>query len=248
MRIHRTHITADIELEHVGPPLAEGPLPAVFYFALHAQESLGLDSYNQPVAFLSHYPMRIFSLSLPGHDLGVPQNQALRSWATSLAHGDNVIEKFLDRALAALAFLERHEALLPGKVASAGLSRGAFIATHLAARTEMISDVLGFAPLTALSYTEAFKNVPIVPSLDLEHIIPHLIGKKIRYHIGNHDTLVGTERCFHFIHALSQASYAHKIRSPQVELILYPSIGHKGHGTPKEIFHQGALWLTTKLL
>lgn len=251
MHIHTTSLAGDIQLSHVGPSLEDGPLPAVFYFALHAEESLGLAPYNQPVTFLARHPMRIFSLSLPGHDQGIPPNQSLKSWASSLAHNHNIVESFLEKALAALHFLEKKGALLPKKVASSGLSRGAFIATHLAARTEIISHILGFAPLTALSYAESLSEAwdsPILKSLDLDRTIPQIIGKKVRFYIGNHDTLVGTERCFQWIHTLCQASYDQKIRSPQTELILYPSIGHKGHGTPKEIFHQGALWLKTELL
>ncbi len=250
MHLHHTQITADVQLYHIGPALDAGPLPSVFYFSLNAKESLGLDPYNQPALFLAQFPIRVFSLTLPGHEDGKQATQALHHWATSYKHHQDVIDTFLKQALVAIEYLHRHDLLLPGQTAVAGLSRGAFIASHLAARSPLISHILGFAPLTALSFSADFaeiKDSPVIRALDLNTIIPQLVGKTLRFYIGNHDTLVSTAKCFQFVDELSQASYKEKIRSPQVELNVYPSIGHKGHGTPKEIFHSGALWLTKKL-
>jgi hypothetical protein len=38
-----------------------------------------------------------------------------------------------------------------------------------------------------------------------------------------------------------------KTRVAQVELLIYPSIGQMGHGTPPEIFKQGADWIASHL-
>jgi esterase FrsA len=81
----------------------------------------------------------------------------------------------------------------------------------------------------------------------MRHLIDKLIGKNLRFHIGNRDELVGTAACFSFIEQLAEASYQNRIRSPQAELIVYPAIGYLGHGTPKAIFEQGAEWLSQKL-
>jgi len=63
------------------------------------------------------------------------------------------------------------------------------------------------------------------------------------YLIGNYDTRVGTEKCFQTIQELTEASIEAGIRTPPVELIIGPSIGHKGHGTPPERFKAGIDWL-----
>jgi esterase FrsA len=243
-------ITSDIELSFLGPDFEEGPLPAVFYFALSQEESLGQDPYNQPAVFLSQYPMRIFSMTLPAHGPGLPATQALSVWAQEIKRNHDPISEFVEKVLTAVHFLERHEVLIPLKVATMGLSRGAFIATHVAARLPLVSYILGFAPLIDLGFSKDFSEVrhhSLVESLNLVHLIPKLTDRHLRFYIGNHDVLVGTEICFHFIHQLSQVAFEHKIRSPQAELIIGPSIGHKGHGTAKEVFENGAGWLAKKL-
>lgn len=92
-------------------------------------------------------------------------------------------------------------------------------------------------------------KAPLTHFLDfkLKSLIPHLIGKKLRFYIGNHDTRVGTANCFQFIEALAEASFQNRISSSDVELIIGPSIGHQGHGTSKEIFTKGADWMAEKL-
>ncbi len=37
------------------------------------------------------------------------------------------------------------------------------------------------------------------------------------------------------------------LRSPPLEMIMLPSIGHQGHGTAKSTFTEGAIWLAKKL-
>jgi esterase FrsA len=59
---------------------------------------------------------------------------------------------------------------------------------------------------------------------------------------------VGTESCFQFISELSETAYQQKISSSPIELIIGPSMGHKGHGTPPEVFKDGAAWIRRKLV
>lgn len=248
---HKTlKITADVAVSFIGPPLDLGPMPSVFYFALSAEESLDQDPYNQPALFLTHFPVRVFSMTLPGHGPGLPATEALTVWSHDFHHGNDIVTKCIDKIELAFHDLKRKDLFIPEKIGVAGLSRGAFIAAHAAARIPDISTILGFAPLTKLTYAREFhelQNHPLVQSLNLEHLIHPLIGKTLRFYIGNHDTRVGTAHCFDFIHALADASVQKKIRSPKVELIIGPSIGHQGHGTAKEVFRNGAEWMATQL-
>jgi hypothetical protein len=247
---HKTlKITADVSVSYIGPALDLGPMPSVFYFALSAEETLDLDPYNQPAVFLSHYPMRIFSMTLPGHGPGLPAQEALAVWEREIHRSNDIVTKFIDQVEIAIHDLKRKDLLIPGKIGVAGLSRGAFIAAHAAARISDINPILGFAPLTKLTYAREFHDLqhPSSLSLNLEHLIPQLIGRTLRFYIGNHDTRVGTEHCFDFIHNLANASFHKKIRSPKVELMIGPSIGHQGHGTAKEVFHNGAEWMASQL-
>jgi hypothetical protein len=248
--IHTSHLHPSIEIAHIGPDFSSGPLPALFYFALSAQDSLGLDPFNQPVSYLSSLPMRIFSMTLPGHENHLPPTQALYLWANEIAQGHNPIAEFVEKIKVAVEMLLHQGLLIPDLIAVAGLSRGAFIATHAAASIDQFRFILGFAPLTDLSFAKEFQELnqdPLVKALKLEHCIPSLIDRTLRYYIGNHDTRVSTRRCFDFVEKLAQTAFDSMIRSPQIELMISPSIGRDGHGTAKEVFHDGAQWVAEKL-
>jgi len=234
-----------LKTEFLGPPLDTGPLPAIFYFALSAHDSLHLDPYNQPAIYLHNPGLRIFSVSLPAHDT-MPPTEALRFWADEIHHGRDVIHTFVKEVAAYIQQLIDENVIDPKKIGAMGLSRGAFIASHIAALVPEIENILGFAPLTRLESVQEFKHLN-VEKWDLTHLTGKLYNRSVRFYIGNRDIRVGTESCFQFISALSAKAYEHKISSPPVELIIGPSIGHKGHGTSPEIFHQGADWLKKKL-
>ncbi|MCB1084213.1 MAG: hypothetical protein KDK61_07865, partial [Simkania sp.] len=74
----------------VGPRLEEGPLPTLIYFALSAEDSLERDPFNQPVQFLEGLPLRIFSITLPGHENNLPPEDALNVWEERMKKGDPV--------------------------------------------------------------------------------------------------------------------------------------------------------------
>lgn len=240
-----------LQIYHLGPPLSEGPRPSVFYFSLSGEESLSKTPYNHPALFFSGKGIRVFSLTLPGHEGVFPHNHALRSWGESLIAGRNIIDDIIVQCTHALNFLISNEISDPNHLGAAGLSRGAFIATHFAAKDRRIQTILGFAPLTRLETIRDLKimeNRQILDPFSLENLIPQLINKTLRFYIGNHDSLVNTSYCFSFIQALTEYSFSQKHRFPPVELMIYPSIGHKGHGTPPEIFQAGSSWLADKIL
>lgn len=240
----------DLEIAYIGPHLSTGPLPALFYFSLSAKNSLCLDPFNQPVDYLASLPIRIFSLSLPGHEKDLPPTEALNVWAKAFAKGHNPIEEFIHTVKLTVDTLLHQGALIPDKIAVAGLSRGAFIAAHAAAIIPQFRWILGFAPLTNLAITKECAQLshdPLIASLNLQHLTDKLFDRSVRFYIGNLDTRVGTRHCFDFIEKLSQTAFTHQIRSPKTELIITPSIGRDGHGTSKEIFHEGAQWIARHL-
>ncbi len=235
-----------VSLFHTGPALDHGPLPSLFYFALSGEDSLSLDPFNQPVAFLHGKMIRVFSMTLPGHENGLPAAKALSVWADDFSKGVDCIGEFLEQAEKAVSFAIREKFADPSKLAFAGLSRGGMIAAHLAARVPACRFLLAFAPLTKLKNAKEFselKHHPLAESFDLERIAPALCNRHVRLYIGNHDTRVGTKSCFDFAMSLVESAREHKVRVPQIELFISPSIGHMGHGTPPEIFHQGAHWI-----
>lgn len=236
---------------YIGPHVEEGALPTLFYFALSAEETLQLDPYNQLPVFLSDFPVRIFSMNLPAHGAGLSPLDAIHKWALEIALGKDPITPFILEVKQTIEKLHDLGALVPGKLAAGGISRGAFIATHAAAHIPEIRTLLGFAPLSQLTYTKEFSSLkrhPLAQSLNLEPLIPQIADRTTRFYIGNLDKRVGTPLCFDFIEKLCQHAFAEKkIRSPQIELLIKPSIGHLGHGTGKETFLEGGAWLAEQL-
>ncbi len=231
-----------------GPPLSVGPLPALFYFCATAQESLGTDPYNQPVVFLNNEPIRIFSMTLPGHTLGLDNRNAVSHWREEFLKQHNPLEAFLNEATAIIQHLVTQK--VATSIGVAGLSRGAFIATHIAARSSHVGAILGFAPLTDLFCLEEFapmRDNPLVTATTLREVAGLIVGKPLRFYMGNHDQRISTDACYHFIRHLTQLSFQKGKRSPQVELILSPSIGHLGHGTAPKTFSAGAQWIANTL-
>jgi esterase FrsA len=107
--------------------------------------------------------------------------------------------------------------------------------------------MLGFAPLIKMDSTVEFKGLD-VDKWSLMHLTKKLCNRKVRCYIGNHDTRVGTKNTYEFISQLATNADNQNIRSSPIELIIGPSIGHKGHGTLPEVFKSGADWMREQLL
>lgn len=240
---------SDLTIFHRGPSKEAGPLPSLFYFATTGQESLELDPFNQPVTFLESPHTRIFSCHIPGHGELLKNEEALSLWAQEVGKDQNPLSPFIESCMRNLDFLINEGWVEPSFIAVAGLSRGAFVATHLAAHDLRIQHVLGFAPLTQLSTLQEFGSLntnPLVNALNLETLIPKLMHCYTKFYIGNRDTRVGTANCYHFIQQLTEKHYQDGTHTPPVELMIYPSVGHRGHGTPPYIFRDGINWLKKK--
>lgn len=210
-------------------------MPAIFYFALSAEESLTLDPFDQPVKMLAGKKARVFSATLPFHEPPYDHKEAMKHWAAELREGRNFIAPFIHEVHKEIVKGIQEGIIDPKHIAAMGLSRGAFAAAHLSSIEPRIHTLLGFAPLTTL---EGFS---------LESIAETLIGKNVRFYIGNRDERVGTRSCFSFIHHLADLSFHAGHRSPPVELIISPSIGYKGHGTAPHVFQDGVNWIIKKL-
>lgn len=226
-----------------GPEIAAGPLPGIIYFALSGFSTLYIHPYNQPAMILKDAPLRLFSWDLPYHAHDANPKEAIEQWRLEFLKGSSFLDEFLDLSIKNISFLIEQEILIADKVGVMGLSRGAFIATHLASKEDRIRSILGFAPLT-----HPFPEKNEIHPYSLSRLSDALTQKSLRFYIGNHDTLVGTASCFEFINGLVETCVERGVRSPAVEMIIYPSIGQKGHGTPPHIFQEGAIWSKDRLL
>jgi len=251
MEQYTLKIDSRTSLCFIGPPLSAGPCPAVMYFALSAEENLYLDPYNQPALFLSSHPIRVFSITLPGHEDFSKAKNALATWAKEIEEGIDPISNFIDQALNAIAYLIEENIAVPSKIAVMGLSRGAYFALHVGARCPEVKWILGFSPLINFSDIfefDSIKDCTLLQSFQSDKLLDSLINKEIRLYIGNRDTRVGTENSFLFIEKIAMRAFQKKRKEAPAELIIYPSIGYKGHGTGKNTFKEGCLWLKEKLI
>jgi len=243
MKISRLKISDTLTFSFIGPPLEQGPLPTVFYFALSAKDSLETDPYNQPVRFLHSNKCRIFTVTLPGHEEGRKPENAISYWAEKMSEGKDLLTPFFDNVKKGIDYLLKEKLVLEEAFGVMGLSRGAFVASHVAALCPAIRFIVGFAPQTRLSKAKEFQGGPDVSHFDLENLIPKLYNRTIRFYIGNLDTRVGTKNAFDLVSRLAEEAKNHRIRSAPIELIIGPSIGYQGHGTAPHVFEAGTIWI-----
>lgn len=248
--IRKLPSSTSLEIYCSSPNDAPEPLATFFYFALSGRDSLTLDPFNQPVTFLGDAPIRCISFSLPFHGGELSNTEAINKWGSELLKANDFLDPFLSEAHQNIVDLIEAGYVDPDRIAIGGLSRGGFIATHLAAREQRIKTILGFAPLTQLGWMHEWRHqedASLAKSYDLLHLIEKLAGRELRFYIGNRDLRVGTGACYEFIERLADYSYSNGYRSPPVELVITPSVGHKGHGTLPHTFKEGAEWLKSKL-
>ncbi len=231
---------------YTGPDYDKGALPALIYFALSKEESLSLDPYNQPVQFLQGEKIRVFSFTLPFHGPEFDKKDAMLFLAKALQKNADFFYSFLKECSDEINRLIEEKIIDKNHISIAGLSRGVFFAVHLSAINVHINKVLGFAPLTSLEHLDEFHSSFNYKTFDLNSLCDKLIHKHLRFYIGNHDSRVSTEKCFDFTHNLTNKAYEMGVRSPNVELIIGKSVGHKGHGTLPHVFQDGINWLLSK--
>ncbi len=251
MLLKKVPLQTPLPLFYIGRDLAldlEENLPCIIYLALSAEESLSKTPFNQPVNFFLSHSVRVFSVDLPFHGNDLLATEGMKKWADEFSTGNNILASFLNDLETSLKLL--FKAIAPSKIAIMGLSRGGFLASHIAARMPEISSLLCYAPLTQISQCLEFthlKDSSLIQSLNISALTADLYQKKIKVYIGNRDLRVGTDLCYTWLNTLIDEAFLHGIRSPQIELVLKPSIGYLGHGTSKETFEEGALWLAQKL-
>lgn len=240
----------DISFSYLGPDLDMGPLPCVIYFGLSDEESLLQDPYNQSATFLTQFPMRILSFNLPFHGAGYKAIDAMGLWANEMERDDFFLRSFLEKCREAVYTLLQNQILIENKLGVMGLSRGGMIASHLCNLVPEIEFLLAFAPLTDFSVLKEFQHIKEnekVLSWDLENLASTIYNRKIRFYVGNRDVTVSTKKVFNLVSNLVETAFTNKIRSPLIELFITPSIGMNGHGTSKQIFEEGALWMAKQL-
>ena len=113
------HLFDDVIM--VGPK-EKKPIPSIFYFALTGKKSCTLSPINQPVAFLSSQPVRIFSWSLFAHQEDIDPKESMKQWASAIEQKHNFIESFITKSKSNLSKLIDDGWVDSSKIAVSGLS------------------------------------------------------------------------------------------------------------------------------
>lgn len=247
--MHTFTASSGISVSYIGPHLKEGLKPGVLYLALSKEDSLTLSPFNQPVSFLAQNPeVRVFSITLPGHEPPLLKEEAISYWAKHFQKGEDILTPFLEKAALVLDELLEMGCIEKNTFFLMGLSRGGFLALHLAARHSLINQIVAFAPLIKLENAKECEGMQSSSShanhpLDLYSHLDALSKCKIRFYIGNRDQRVGTKNSFDFITALAELSSKNREKNTSFELFIRDSIGLHGHGTPEFVFKEGAAFI-----
>jgi len=247
--LHHAEVPGLPHWRYTGPDLNAGPLPAVVYFSLTAAQSLGLPPYNSLPASLASQSLRVFSVSLPAHGT-MPQNAAaLSTWARHYSAGTDVAASFATRAARAIDQLFHRGYIANTNLHLAGLSRGAAVAAAVAARDDRVRSLLLLSPVTKWSDHPDFQQYAPLPESVVDAvyaddgIVRALAEREVRVYMGNRDTLVGTRGAFQLVEAVAEKAHEMGKRGAEMELNVFKSVGMHGHGTPPEVFEEGAKWL-----
>jgi pimeloyl-ACP methyl ester carboxylesterase len=209
------------------------------YFALSQQASLHEDPYNQFPLFLHSLGHSIVSITLPFHETDFD----LSPWKKAFLENRDILSPFLDK----VARFVKPQLEKGALFSVAGLSRGGLVAMLLAAQIKEIKNIVLFAPVLDAEYIFQTKH-PLLKKMSPLHMIESFLEKNIAIYVGNNDERINSKYCAEFIFNLAKAAKAQNICNYSYELFVKQSIGHLGHGTSKESFEQGALWLDKKSL
>ncbi|MCH1429157.1 MAG: hypothetical protein L7U87_00195 [Chlamydiales bacterium] len=225
---------------------------ALIYFTLTADTSLVVDPFNQPVKDLKACAINCFSVTLPFHDIGIPHSETVDHWRTVLMDNGDFLESFVTKLQNLCLFLEAEGLLKLELTCLAGLSRGGYIACFLASLLPQVQYILAFSPMSYIfsreEETHLIENIFFKPFWNINYFAEKLANRHLQLYIGNYDTKVSTRACFEFTDKLASIASEKRIRPCKTNLHIYPSVGHKGHGTPPDIFHLGAQWIEKVLL
>jgi hypothetical protein len=232
-----------------GPGPEAGPVPTVWGFALSARMTLDGGPLSLPAERLARSGVRVLSLDLPEHRDGMDPQIALRSWAHLLAQGLHPFREWLDVLQSSIGVLQQQGQL--EQMSFYGISRGALLASWAAAHLTLppsvhLEKICAWAPLVRLSSGLDFEDVahlPAVQEYDSCRWAESLSTVALKVWIGNLDRRVGVRPAFDWVKSVAEAQQRAGYALCRSELIIRPSIGHLGHGTPPEAFQEGVTWL-----
>lgn len=230
------------------PPHAGAAAPTLLLFAWSGSRTLEDKPYCRVGRLLHARGWNVASLDLPCHggDRRPGEPEELDGWAARCAAGENIVAGFQRRVSDVLQHLIGAGVADSARLATAGTSRGGFMAFQAAAGNPRIRAVAGFAPVTdllALRELAGQEDSLLVRGLALHQAVPALAGRAAWITIGNADERVGTGRAVAFARALTLAAHG---RGP-ADTVVLRVLPVPGHASLPEWHDEAAEWLQAKV-
>jgi|SRR5579883_1977562 len=226
VRLHRTD--GGIRFGTVGD-LPSEPAPVIFVFAKDIHTALSDADFARVAWLLQRHSFLAVTLDLPchGEDLRPGEPPRLDGWAARVRNGDPLVEDFTARVSAVADHLIRIKAANPDRIAAYGVSRGGFLALHVAAADPKFRTIAAFAPVTDLAKLSEFKGLEdnvLVRRLAAINLAGRLRERRIWIAIGSKDDRVGTDSAVALARALARSG--EKDVTPDITLLVGPWPGH----------------------
>jgi hypothetical protein len=216
----------------------------VIFFTTTAKEALEVPPLCNPSNLLQDHHIRVISFDLPLHDDTIPSFDGVKRWTSHMAeNNEDILDLFLKEVS------EWIDQNLPpsAPLGFMGISRGAFLAAHLANYRGKKYPLLLFSPMHDLEYPwlwTAQSEIPLfVEKYRMSHIRSFLKDCPVFLSIGNNDERVHTHKLIHFYEQMIEEKKKGQQRNIPLELHVFPSIGMYGHGTSDNIFSLGTTWM-----
>lgn len=219
------------------------PAPTLLLFASTATNALTDEPFCLVGRLLHERGWNVVSLDMPCHgaDHRAGEPEELSGWAARIARNEDFVAAFRERVNDVVAHLVATGIADPDHLASAGTSRGGFMAFHSAVGNPLIRAVAAFAPVTdlvALSEFAGMEDNPLVRRLALAQSIEILADRATWIFIGNADDRVDTGKAVAFANALAVARKVDMLEGRTFRLLPVP-----GHVSLPEWHDEAAAWL-----
>ncbi len=237
-------------------PRPSRPAPTVFLLA-HGLETMADEPhYTDAGRLLTPHGFLGVVLDPPAHGKDVRPGETgaldggLKGWRQRLDNGEDFVAPFVAHCRGVLDYLVREKLADPDRVGAIGISRGGFLAIHLAAAEPRIRCVVGLSPVVDVMVLREFNGTPrtdLAAQLSLAAAIPRLVGRPLWISISNNDERVGADRVIAFSRARVAASIGGRAGNPivPVELVVGPAVsaGGSGHYSVQEADALAANWI-----
>ncbi len=173
-----------------------------------------------------------------GDDIRVGEPTELRGWAYRIAHDIDIVAHFQIQVNYIINYLIVNGISDPEYIATAGTSRGGFMAFHTAISNQVIRAIAAFSPVTDLVSLSEFsenKNNALAQKMALANMAEKLADRFVWITTGNADARVDSDKTIDFANNIKMINHNNTL---QLHVVPIP-----GHCSLQEWHADAATWL-----